>query len=165
MERLNHDVSHRWHVAINRFHDNKIGTPQWRRWLYDAKTLADEVPRLVRLFKREREGNNPAMHQHCSLSQPEPVTDNHLTCCLGVECRACPELLALEQIDHGTPEEIDTARAWTCAAHIMSEGGDRLGEGFLLTVDDRMFWDRTYRNMAGADDLPPSSLAHQGKRP
>ena len=109
--------------------------------MYEAKTMADEVPRLVLLFKREREGRNPSVHQQCSRSQPVPVVDNHLSCCLGVKCRECPELLAIEKMEKSTPEEIDTAKAWTCAAHIVSEGGDPAGERYLMTVDDRMFWE------------------------
>ncbi len=140
MERLNHKLSHRWHVAINQYHDNKKHG-DWKKFMYEAKTLADEVPRLVLLFEREREGRNPTQHQQCSRSQSVPVVDNHLSCCLGVQCRECPELLALEKIRDVTPEEIDVAKAWTCAAHIVSEGGDRSGEGYLMTVDDRMFWD------------------------
>ena len=149
MERLGHDFSHRWHVAINRHHDGKVGSPDWKKFMYEAKTMADEVPRLVLLFKREREGRNPSVHQQCSRSQPVPVVDNHLSCCLGVKCRECPELLAIEKMEKSTPEEIDTAKAWTCAAHIVSEGGDPAGERYLMTVDDRMFWDRVYQNMAG----------------
>lgn len=152
MNRLDRDFSHRWHVAINRFHDGKIGTDKWRAWMYEAKELADEVPRMVMLFKREREGNNPTVHQQCSRSAPVPVHDNHLTCCLGVQCRACPELLAIESIDRATTEEIDTAKAWTCAAHIMVSGGDKLKEGFLLTVDDRMFWDMMYKKMMSNEE-------------
>lgn len=153
MERLDRNFLHWWHVAINRFHDGKIGSPDWKRWMYEAKTVADEVPRMTRLFQRERAGLNPSEHQQCSRSMPEPIFDNHLSCCLGVECRKCPELLALERIEHATPEQIDTAKSWTCAAHIMSQGGDIMGEGYLLTVGDRMFWDRVYQNMS--QDVTP----------
>jgi len=55
-ERLDHRFSHEWHVAINQFHDGKIWSPDWRRWMYEAKTMADEVPRMAMLFKRERDG-------------------------------------------------------------------------------------------------------------
>ena len=50
------------------------------------------------------------------------------------------------------PGEIDAAKAWTCAAHIVSSGGDPLKEGYLLTVDDRMFWDNVYTNMSAQGD-------------
>lgn len=44
------------------------------------------------------------------------------------------------------------AKAWTCAAHIVSSGGDVLREGYLLTVDDRMYWDKVYENLAGQQE-------------
>lgn len=148
LERLHHDFSHEWCVALNRFSVGKIGKADWRGWMYEAKTLADEVPRMAMLFRAEREKKLPVIHKQCSRSPEEPVQDNHLRCCLGVECSACPELLALDKIEKCTPEQIDQAKAWTCAAHILSEGGDTAREGYLLTVDDRMFWDRVYEHMS-----------------
>jgi hypothetical protein len=47
---------------------------------------------------------------------------------------------------------VDTAKAWTCAAHIVSTGGDTMNEGFLLRVDDRMFWDNVYSSLAQTDE-------------
>jgi hypothetical protein len=47
-----------------------------------------------------------------------------------------------------TPEDIDIAKAWTCAAHIVSEGGDRMNEGYIVTVSDRMYWDRVCENLS-----------------
>ena len=41
-KRLDHRFSHEWHVAINQFHDGKIGSTDLRSWLYEAKTMADE---------------------------------------------------------------------------------------------------------------------------
>lgn len=149
--RLDPRFDHVWHVAINQFHDGKIGSPEWRSWMYEAKTLADEVPRMMMLFKRERDVLLASVHSQCSRSESVPVVDNHLSCCLGVDCRSCPELLALDKIKGVTPEQIDRAKAWTCAAHIVSSGGDHAGEGYLLTVDDRMYWDRVYKNMAASD--------------
>jgi len=142
---------HPWHVAINRYHEDlrTAGDGERRSWMYEAKSLADEVPRLVILFEKERLGLLDKHYKQCSRAEVVPVEDNRLTCCLGVECRSCPALLALEKAET-TPEMIDRAKAWTCAAHILSEGGDVAGEGYLLTVDDRMFWDRTYASMAGS---------------
>ena len=156
-ERLDHRFSHKWHVAINQFHEGKIGSPEWRSWLYEAKTMADEVPRMTMLFRRERDGLLTTTHTQCSRSESVPVIDNHLSCCLGVACRACPELLALDTIKEATPEQIDQAKAWTCAAHIVSNGGDHAGEGYLLTVDDRRYWNRVYQNMAASD---PAEASH-----
>jgi hypothetical protein len=33
-------------------------------------------------------------------------------------------------------------------AHIVSTGGDTMNEGFLLRVDDRMFWDNVHASLA-----------------
>lgn len=151
MEWLQYPLNHEWHVAVNKHSD------EWRkagngwgevRFMYDAKKMADEVPRMVMLFRREREGALPQTHQQCSRQAPVPVKDNHLTCCKGVNTRECPHLLALEKIARCDPADVDAAKAWTCAAHIVSTGGDIMNEGFLLRVDDRMFWDNVYDSLA-----------------
>lgn len=153
-QRLKYPMNHEWHVAINKFTEDKIGKGEWPRFMYEAKTMADEVPRMVVILRLEREGKLPQRHQQCSHSPVEKVADNHLTCCLGVKCRKCPHLLALEKAAM-KPEEIDVAKAWTCAAHIVSQGGDTAGEGYLLTVGDRLFWDRVYESMGA----PPSTAS------
>ncbi len=151
MERLKYPMSHEWHVAINRHHDGKIGKPDWKRWMYEAKSLADEVPRLVMLLGKERRGELENTHKQCSITPAVPIPDNHLKCCLGVKCAECPELLALDKMARVTPGEIDTAKAWTCAAHILSEGGDMMNEGYLLTVSDRMFLDNVCESLSHGD--------------
>lgn len=148
LERLDHSVSHEWHVAVNACATER-GHDDWPKFMYEAHTAADEVPRMALLFRLEREAKLRQTHQHCSHCEPEPVKDNHLTCCLGTKCRECPFLLALETAKL-TPEQIDQAKAWTCAAHIISKGGDMMGEGYLLTVDDRMYWDRLHSSLASA---------------
>src|ERR1700722_20407837 len=135
MERLNSRFSHEWHVAINKFNVGKQGTGDWQSFMYEAKAAADEVPRLATLFQMERLGKLPAVHQQCSCCPPEPVPSNHLICCLGTKCSECPMLKALDAADLSA-DEIDTAKSWTCATHIISKGGDVSGEGFILTVDD-----------------------------
>jgi hypothetical protein len=84
--------------------------------------------------------------------------ENHLSCCLGVKCRECPELQALDAIE-GTPEQIDEAKAWTCVAHIAFSGGDVMREGYLLTVDDRMYWSRLYENLSQPNPDGPEESA------
>lgn len=151
MERLKHPLSHEWHVAVNRHGEEwRKAEKEWSemRFMYDAKAMADEVPRMVMLFRQERENGLPQTHQQCSMQAPVPVKDNHLTCCKGVKTRECPHLLALEKIERCTPGDVDTAKAWTCAAHIVSTGGDVMNEGFLLRVDDRMFWDNVHASLA-----------------
>lgn len=147
--RLHYPLNHEWHAAINR-HSQEVGFGSMR-FMYEAKKAADEVPRMALLFKRERENTLPQTHQQCSRQAPEPIKGNHLSCCLGVKAKECPHLLALEKIERCNPEDMDTAKAWTCAAHIIGEGGDRMNEGYMLRVDDRMYWDNVYSNLALGD--------------
>jgi hypothetical protein len=148
MKRLEEPLNHEWHVAINKHNEGKMGAKDFKSWMYEAKTMADEVPRMVLLFARERLGELPRTHKQCSMTASVPIPVNNLKCCLGVKCAECPELLALDKIKLATPEDIDTAKAWTCAAHIVSEGGDVAREGYLLDVGDRMYWDNVYENLA-----------------
>lgn len=140
------DLDLNWHKAINNFNIPLIGE-EFRKWMYEAKTLFQEVPRLKLLFAMEREGKLKKVHKQCSLSPAEPIAENYLTCCLGVKCCECPELKALDKIEKATLEQIDEIKAWTCSTHIVSQGGDPAGEGYILTVDDRMFWDNVYKSM------------------
>ena len=114
--------------------------------------MADEVPRIARLFGLERRGELPKTHKQCSMSPTVPIPENHLKCCLGVKCAECPELLALGKIERATPEDIDLAKAWTCAAHIAGEGGDTMNEGYVLTVSDRMYWDTVCESLSQDDE-------------
>jgi len=146
MDRLDPKVNHAWHVAINRHCTNH---KNYKPWMYEAKKMADEIPRIAHWFARERLGELPEIHRQCSHSSAVPIQDNHLTCCLGVECRKCPALLALDQADL-SPEQIDAAKAWTCAAHILSSGsGIDTSEGYIKTVGDQMFWENVYSSLAG----------------
>lgn len=150
--RLNHGFDHRWHVGLNQ-------APEHTSWMYEAKAAAHEVPRLALLFSWERH-ELPALHVQCATCAPTPeaVPDNHLTCCLGTECRKCPHLAVLDAADLGD-EERDIAKAWTCVTHIIREGGDKAREGYLLTVDDRMYLSNLYRSLtegAEADDATPT---------
>ena len=148
---------HEWHCAINRFHypDDTGPGLEHRSWMYEAKDAQAEVRRLPRLFQLERTGALRKQHVQCSMSDPVPVADNHLTCCLGVECRKCPELLALES-PKLSPEQVDEIKAWTCVTHIISKGGDQAREGYILTTDDIMFWQNTYASLASnPEDVEP----------
>lgn len=144
------DFQHRWHVVINRYTNGKIGA-DWPHFMYEAKSAADEVLRLPMLFAMERKGELAARHHQCSRDhEGQAVPDNHLTCCLGVECRACPMLAAFDGPEL-SDEERDRAKAWTCVGHILSEGGDPAREGYILTTDDQMYYQNLYRNLAQAD--------------
>lgn len=153
MERLKRTLAHQWHCALNR-HSAQLrqDTNDWPRFMYEAKGAADEVPRMAILFKKEREGGLPTVHQQCSMQDPVPVEGNHLKCCLGVKAKECPHLIALEQMAGVDLEEIDEAKAWTCATHIISKGGDMINEGYMLTVDDRMYWDNVYASLAACEE-------------
>lgn len=172
---------HAWHVAINEYaapypHNPSVAAEQdGKAFLYQAKHAAHEVPRLALLFAREREGKLVQLHRQCSHDHTgQPVIDNHLTCCLGVECRKCPHLAALDRVQtrragewesrDGTPtyvprevpipdEQRDLLKAWTCVTHILMRGGDTAGEGYVTTVDDRMYWDNVYASMRAGMEL------------
>ena len=146
------DVNHEWHVAINNHSSEQLhAKKEWPIWMYEAKSAAGEVPRLALLFSREREGKLTKTFRRCSCCPDQKhVVDNHLTCCLGVECRKCPHLAALDKAKL-SPDEIDWIKAWTCAGHILACGGDMAGEGFILTVDDRMYWDSVMESLSHRD--------------
>lgn len=118
-----------WHSAISRFSDSDFyakptdgSNRDWPRMMYEAKKLADEVPRMILKFEQERRGM-PSAFKMCG-HDPRPATqlvDNHLKCVLGKECRKCPYLLAIEASAEMTDEAKDEAKAWTCATHILRE--------------------------------------------
>jgi hypothetical protein len=148
MDRLTYPLSQEWHMAINRHNSGKAGTKEWKKWMYEGMSMAGEVPRMAKLFGLERRGELPKTHQQCSLSPAEPIPDNQLHCRLGVRCVECPQLLALESMERVTPTDIDVAKAWACAAHIVSEGCDMMNEGYIVTVGDRMYWNRVCENLS-----------------
>lgn len=146
MDLLDSDFNYRWHVLINKFHEHKKGT-DWAFFMYEAKRLAEELPRIALWFKNEREGQMPKLHQQCSHQKAVPIEDNHLTCCLGVECRKCPFLLALKS-DTLSPDEQDQVFSFTCATHILWQPSHTVdtSEGYIKTVGDQMFLDNLYNN-------------------
>ena len=151
MKRLDHEIQYKWHVILNK---SQFGasSKDYQEWLYDAKTIADEVPRLAMLFELERTGTLPKIHQQCSMSEPFPIIDNHLSCCIGRKCKECPYLLILNDMEC-PPEQLDFIKAWTCATHILTEGAIHPNkfddsEGYILTVGDRRFWDNVYSSLS-----------------
>lgn len=147
MERLDRETSHQWHVALNALPVESFDI--FNHWPYEAKHMADEIPRLIMLFAQERIGKLPEVHRKCSLSLPETLADNHLTCCLGVECRKCPVLAGVGKANL-PPEKIDEIKAWTCAAHIVSESGKKFvdtSEGHVLHEGDKVFWQNVYDSL------------------
>lgn len=138
------EVNQRWHEALNIYNCPK---EHFYHFMYEAKTASHELKRMILLFGDEREGKLTKIHRQCSRSLPEEVIDNHLTCALGVECRKCPHLQALDKmgIDEISTDEI---KAWTCLTHIISEGGDKAGDGYLITEDDKIYWKNVNESMA-----------------
>jgi hypothetical protein len=151
---MDHRFDHNWHVALNDYSTPMLGTGENVHWMYEAKHAAQESARLPLLFAMERKGELPTIHKQCSMSAPEEVADNRLTCCLGKECRNCEHLLALDSAD--LPGElIDQAKAWTCVSHILHECGKGMidtSEGYILTVSDQMYWENVYSSLASAND-------------
>jgi len=124
------------------------------RSIYEWKDAIQEMRYLPTLFKRERDGLLPKLHRQCSYSQPEPIAENVLTCCKGVRVAQCEILVSLRaslSVDGVGLDEQDQVAASVCCWHIYSTGGDPAREGYVLTTDDRIFWDRTYRDMACGD--------------
>lgn len=141
-----------WHRSLNDY--NQVGG-DFRHWMYEAMHISTEIPRLKLLFKMEREGKLPKAHKQCSFSEQEKVIDNHLSCCMGEECRKCPHLLALKA---ETQDALDSAKAHTCVSHILHELGRGqmldTSEGYLLTEDDKMFWQNVYESMSNYEVKP-----------
>lgn len=154
MAKLDMSDRDRWHMAINRMTDGRRGDKDWPHFMYEAKDASGEVGRLAGLFLAEKGGRLPQTHQQCSRQAPEPIAGgNRLVCCLGIECASCPYLQALDSID-SSPEKVAEMKAWTCVAHILSNGGDTAGEGYVLTTSDRMYWDRVYESLAQSPEEP-----------
>lgn len=127
-----------WHGALN---GKQIGVDQAPHWMYTAKMVADEVPRMILLFEHERRGL--ATHYKMCGHDPRPATplpDNHLTCALGKQCRKCPFLARIEAQEKMTNEAKDEAKAWTCATHILLESKlEHYFEQFLRDKSDDAF--------------------------
>lgn len=143
-----------WHWAVNKHAEGKSGSDQWPHFMYVAMNMAEESRRLPTLFEAERTGKLPKVHVQCRCCAPEKqhIEDNHLTCAVGVKCRECPHLIALDSADL-TDEQRDYAKAMTCIAHLTRDYPDAdTSEGMILTVDDRMFWDRVYSSLAASDE-------------
>lgn len=126
-----------WHGALNG-KDIRDHAPHW---MYTAKMIADEVPRMILLFEQERRGM-PSSYKMCG-HDPRPATplpDNHLYCSLGKQCRKCPFLARIEANSAMTNEAKDEAKAWTCATHVLLENKpDVYMESILRDKSDDAF--------------------------
>ena len=162
LERANRGTDQRgcgdgaWHGAINAESDRCRATGEaWPRMMYVAKTISDEVPRMVLLFQYERERGMPDSYKMCA-HDPRPATplkDNHLRCALGQECRKCPHLAAIDRSERMTPEAKDEAKAWTCATHYLLESKpDVHCEQILFDKSDDAFHERLAQSFASEYD-------------
>lgn len=126
-----------WHGGINAYADtlrkphHSGAVVDWPRWLYNAKSAAQEMHRGQYLFSRDREQNTG------------------MVCALGVTCRECPilktietEMVARRQSMWPTDirdEDIDAAKVLTCIGHVLQEkAGDSICDGvFWWRKEDR----------------------------
>jgi hypothetical protein len=129
-----------WHQGINRYADQqrKAGVDyDDYHWLYDAKHGAHEAYRLIYLWEADRK------------------TDTGLVCALGIRCRDCGILKAIETAmvtERDNPRwprdledaDIDAAKAWTCIAHILHSG---------VTPHDGVFVANNQDREAAADEV------------
>jgi hypothetical protein len=149
MDRLDNNLSYEWHRALNKFHSKPESSDNW---MYEAKTAADEIPRMILLFKLEREGNLPKIHQQCSRSKPVEITEgNFLTCCHGIKTRECKYLKAMEEAKV-SPDQIDFIKAWTCASHMLRTPDLWVNDGFLIDESDKIYWDNVMESLYGSDE-------------
>lgn len=156
LTRVDHSTDHAgcgdsaWHSAIGKFNDERrnAGLP-WSRIMYAAKQLSDEVPRMILLFEYERKGLADSFKMCAHDPAPAtPLPDNHLTCHLGVECRKCPYLAAIESAT--MPNEAkDEAKAWTCATHILTERADDYIEEYIYDKSSAIMNERMARAAGG----------------
>lgn len=134
-----------WHGALNG-KDIRDHAPHW---MYTAKMVSDEVPRMILLFEQERKGL-PTSYKMCG-HDPRPATpllDNHLRCALGKQCRKCPFLARIEAQEGMTNEAKDEAKAWTCATHVLLESEpDVYLEQILSHKGDDAFDAQLIRNL------------------
>jgi hypothetical protein len=153
-----------WHSAINAYHfegGDKVN--EYQPWMYLAMHAMDELPRLAMLFKMEREGKLVKVHHQCSHDvNGTKIPDNQLVCALGKDCRDCPYLKALDKAKV-TDDKRDQMKAWTCVTHIIQEAKDGAidtTEGFILTIDDILYWNTIYASLANASEEGDTNDPH-----
>lgn len=172
-----YNADHIWHVWINHRQDERRGL-EWEHSLYEFKSMLQFLTYGRKQIQKAFTGNLPKTHRQCSRCAPEPIPNNHLSCCLGQEVTTCPILTSLkatveEQRTRITPfdgkahyanvtdEHLYRLMAQTCAWHIYHEACNikdertfyvDTSEGYLMSVSDRMFWDRIYNSLSYQDE-------------
>ncbi len=173
---LSRQADHIWHVWMNEFSKaEREAKRPWPHSLYEFKSLLDFLQWGGKRIEDAFTGKLDKTHKPCSYSPTEPIKENRLKCCLGVDVTGCPILASLKATfdeqrqrecgslgkfyDEVPDSEMYHRMANTCAWHIYkgvtqgSEGfhGIDTTEGHLMDVGDRMFWDRVYDSMRAGD--------------
>lgn len=161
---------HIWHVWLN--HRNKPGSGgQFDHSMYDFKSMLDFLQGGPGQIERAFESDLAVMHQQCSMSSPEPITNNVLKCAFGTDVTKCEILASLRETFNDLRQreargligryyadvpdgEMYRIMANTCAWHMYTEPlktGQFLdtSEGWLQDESDRRFWNRVYDSLGG----------------
>lgn len=126
-------ADHSWHVGMNRYSETERAAGNaFPHWLYNVKSAAHEMYRLMYLWESDK------------------ATDTNLRCMLGVKCRDCGILQAVEgamreeQISERpfkrdiTDDDIKAAKVMTCLGHMLQTApGEYMGEGMIKSKADR----------------------------
>jgi len=158
---------HLWHVFMTR-----ISEKEHDHTLYEFKNMIQWLQYGHEKISQAFEGRLPSQHRQCSHSAVEPVPDPTLQCAIGknvLECEILQKLRVVvdehKSMERGyyagfTDADLYRLMSLTCAWHILKKstlmqpgwGGVDTSEGYMQDTSDRMFWERTYRSMAGGDE-------------
>jgi len=123
-------------------------------------------------IRKAREGTLRQVHQQCSHCAPEKMENNALVCWLGKDVAKCPILDDLQASftkerrgyyeRESKPEDVYELMGYVCVWHLLmshvATKQDKLpprafvdwNEGAFQDKSDRMFWDRVYDSLGGA---------------
>ena len=157
---------HLWHVFMNR-----LSEKDHDHTLYEFKNTIHWLEYGHEKIAQAFEGRLPSTHRQCSMSYVEAVPSPELRCAIGKNVLDCEILSQLRAVvdehrnkEQGfyadfTEEALYRLMSLTCAWHILKQAagmqqGWRLdtSEGYMQDTSDRIFWERTYRSMAGGDE-------------
>lgn len=165
---IEHDLSYFWHWWINSLDpDGPAGCPH-KKHLYEFKAMLESLGYFEGYLKRAFTDQLPQTHQQCSHQSPEPIKEKNIVrCALGVDVTQCPILLSLKEsfeknrtvyyIERVPEESVYALMARTCGWHLLMaevQEGKAVdwNEGALQDTSDRMFWERTYQNLASTPE-------------
>lgn len=153
--RIISDTLHNQHTRINKL-SSELGYSEVR-FMYTAKDLPGEIERMKSQHRRERLGTLPNQFVKCATFQSPavPIENNYLQCALGVKCKECKYLKAIDEVQTADPSLIDEMKAYTCATHIVQQIATKqydMSEGFLQDKEDRMYWQNLYKSLAMSEE-------------